>query len=115
MILSKSCAAQVIVDEGVLKYLFSQSAKAYHLDKEIKLCDSVNYYQNQTLSYKDSIISNQGESIDIRNSQIEILDIELSTANAENKKLTHKATFFKFTAILVGILGSISTTYFIIY
>lgn len=111
LIVSKKCAAQIPVDKDVLNYLFSQSAKAYYLDKDVKLCDSINAYQKEILTSKDSIIMGQSELINIRNSQNAICDLQLITANAENKKLSKKVSLFKFSTISVTILGSITTLY----
>lgn len=99
------CAAQIPVDKDVLNYLFSQSAKAYYLDKDIKLCDSINAYQKEILTSKDSIILGQSELINIRNSQNAICDMQLKSSQSENKKLSKKVSIFKFTTISVGIVS----------
>jgi hypothetical protein len=108
---SKKCAAQIPVDKDVLNYLFSQSAKAYYLDKDVKLCDSINAYQKETLTSKDSIIIGQSERLTIEKSKNEICDLQLITANAENKKLSKKVTLFKFSTISACIGGFTSSLY----
>src|SRR5574343_391644 len=94
---SKKCAAQVPVDREVLNYLFSQSAKAYYLDKDVKLCDSINSYQKDILTSKDSIIMGQSERIAICDSRNEITNLELKSSQNENKSLSKKLSLFKFT------------------
>lgn len=111
LIASKKCAAQIPVDKDVLNYLFQQSAKAYYLDKDIKLCDSTIYYQQSIVKLKDSIILGQSHGILIEKSHNEMCNIELITANAENKKANRKVKFFKFTSISVAILGLTTTVY----
>jgi hypothetical protein len=108
---SKKCAAQIPVDKDVLNYLFSQSAKAYYLDKDITLCDSINAYQKEILTSKDSIIIGQSERLTIEKSKNEICNLELITANAENKKANRKVKFFKFTTVAACIGGFTSTLY----
>lgn len=110
---SKKCAAQVPVDKDVLNYLFSQSAKAYYLDKDVRLCDSINAYQKEILTSKDSIIIGQSERIAICVSKNEITNLELKSSQSENKKLSKKVTLFKFSTIAVCVAGFTSTLYFL--
>lgn len=110
----KKCAAQTIVDDGVLRYLLGESQKSSYLQKDIKLADSTILEQSSIILYKDSIISNQKESFLILRSENEICTFELNSASAENKRLSKKVTFFKFTTYLVGAIGTIFSTYLII-
>lgn len=112
LILSKSCAAQTVpVDKEVLKYLFNESARAYYLDKDLKLTDSIIVAQNEIIDIKDSLLFDVNSKVNIKNSQIAICDKGLISANAENKKLSKKVTLFKVTTISVAIIGTISTIY----
>ncbi len=100
---SKKCAAQIPVDKDVLNYLFQQSAKAYYLEKDLKLIDSVIVAQKEVITYKDSVLRGQSESYAICETQKEICNFQLITANAENKKLSNKVTLFKITTLVTII------------
>lgn len=102
---SKKCAAQIPVDKDVLNYLFSQSAKAYYLDKDVKWCDSVSTYQSGIILEKDSIILGQSEKLSIRISQNEICDLELKSSQSENKKLTKQVKILKPTGISLAVIA----------
>lgn len=111
----KKCAAQTIIDDDVLKYLLGRSAKAYYMEKDIKLCDSTLYYQQSIVALKDSIILGQSESFRMSQFENELCNVELKSSQNEKKKLHKKISFFKFTTISTAIIGSISTLYFLIH
>jgi hypothetical protein len=81
----------------------------------LKLKDSVIVAQKSIIVEKDSLISNRNEAIGIHKYENDVCNIELKSSQKENKKLSKKVTFFKFTTISVAIIGISSTIYAIFH
>ena len=116
LILSKKCAAQTVpVDKDVLKYLFNESANAFYLRSDIKLCDSINSVQSDIIDTKDSLLSNANSKAELKDSQIAICEMQNKDLNAQLDVQTKEVKKFKILTWVVSIIGSISTAYFIVH
>ena len=116
LILCKKCVAQTVpVDKEVLNYLFSQNAKAFYLEKDVKLCDSIVDHQQSIVKSKDSLISNRNEAIRISQFENDLCNIDLNLHIKECKKANRKVKFFKLTTITSIVIGAISSTYLLFH
>lgn len=112
-----TCKAQDSINTPkiVLEYLYKQDIKAQYLEK-----DTVNL--KEIIASKDSIIDvcssqieNRQKAIDIQNEQIGIQNVQIDLLSSENKKECRKVVLWKGLTLLTGIVGSVSTVYFILH
>lgn len=115
LIASKKCAAQVIADKETLIYLFKEAERAKYLDKVNNINDSIILQLSGIIEDKDEMIINRGSELAVCEMQYDISINQIRLLEKTNKKLHNKVTLFKTFTIGVGLLGVVSTTYFIIH
>ena len=116
LILYKRCAAQSVqVDKDVLNYLFNQNAKTFYLERDVKMCDSIVYYQQSIVKSKDSLILNRNEAFRISQYENDLCNIDLNLHIKECKKANRKVKFFKLTTVAAIVIGAISCTYLLFH
>jgi len=109
MIVSRDLLAQdsshVITSKRVLKYLYQESVRAKYLDKAMSINDSIILNQIDIINTKDSVIINRNEALDVCNEKVELHEIVEKRLSEQLKKRERQSKLFQLTTI-VGVITS---------
>ena len=111
-----TCKAQDSINTPkiVLEYLYKQDIKAQYLEKDTANLKEIIAQKDSVIDVCNSQIENRQKAIDIQNEQIGIQNVQIDLLSSENKKERKRVVLWKGLTLLTGLLGSVSTFYFMV-
>jgi hypothetical protein len=111
-----TCKAQdsISTPKIVLEYLYKQDIKAQYLEKDTASLKEIIVSKDSIIDVCNSQIANRQKAIDIQNEQIGLQQVQIDVLSSEAKKERKKVILWKGITLITGLVGSISTVYFMV-
>jgi peptidoglycan hydrolase CwlO-like protein len=111
-----TCKAQDSINtpKRVLEYLYKQDVKVKYLTKDTANLKSEIALKDSLLDNCHKQVENKQSEVNVYKEQTNIQEIQITQLSNDNKKLNRKVTLWQFISGLVGLIGSVTTAYFII-